>query len=64
MDPKLIPAWPLNFDNRPQVYKVNVTTNDILTSILTFADFKQAKDFQLKLNEHNLTRKASEPEAI
>lgn len=64
MDPKPLPAWPLNFDPREQLYQVKVYTHNAHTSTLTFHSFNQAKDFQEKLNKHNLTRKANEPEPI
>lgn len=59
-----ISAWPTNFDPRPQQFQVAVKTNGIHTSTLTFHSFNQAKEFQEKLNQHNLTRKADEPEPI
>ncbi len=61
---KPISAHPLSIDPKPPLFSVNVFTNNRLTSIITFTSFWEATNFQIKLNKHSLTRRATNPEPL
>ena len=57
-----LPDYPRNAEH--DQFLVRVYTQGTHTSTITFVNYDAAKEFQVKLNQHNLTRKALEPEPL